>query len=139
MYLEERRRTRSTRGSRASLADELPDDFQVVDTAFGISRQSPDNGTAAEDRPGVVLRGNLHRMALCCTLHRSPHLIGHLTEASPLQNIRKWAPCCWEEHMSWLRILLDGCVECSMQADRNIPITQSPSSTACLKMQELLS
>ena len=50
MYLEERRTTRSTRGSHGSLVDELPDDFQVVDTAPGIFRQLPEDHAGRDFR-----------------------------------------------------------------------------------------
>ena len=65
VYLEERRTTRSTRDWRASLADELPDDFQVVDTASGVFGQPQDSSTIAKDHAGIVLRNRGTHAARC--------------------------------------------------------------------------
>ena len=55
VYGEERRMTCGTRVTCDSLTGELPDDFQVVDTASCLSGQPPANGTFAEDLAGMTL------------------------------------------------------------------------------------
>ena len=52
-YLEERRRTRSTRGSRSNLADELPGSFQLVDTASSPPNEPADARTSVTDTAGT--------------------------------------------------------------------------------------
>ena len=54
MYLEERRTPRSTCGSHASLADELPNNFHVVDTASRLSGQPTDTEAEAGELAGTV-------------------------------------------------------------------------------------
>ena len=77
VYSEERRMTHSTRGSCASLADELPDDFQVVDTASRLFGLPTDKGAVAGELAGTLLNSESYHVTSCCELQQPCLLAAH--------------------------------------------------------------